>query len=102
MPSRISACTSSSSTARPATRGSSEFRTVYWPGWVDRRMPAALARAPTRARPPAHSRGWSRDRGGSGCGGVGREAGGHAVEADPVVLEVAEDRLEPVERDGQV
>jgi hypothetical protein len=62
-----SAWTSSSTAASRCVSGLVEFSTVYWPGWLVSRMPAARARAPTRASSGAHARGWSRKPGRSGC-----------------------------------
>ena len=52
-------------------RSSSEFRTVYWPGWVDRRIPSRAASAPTSASRGAHSWGCERKRVSSGCDAYG-------------------------------
>jgi hypothetical protein len=44
--------------------GSTEFRTMYWPGWVDRRMSARWASRPISASSGAHAstcpRNWGR------------------------------------------
>ena len=92
IPSIISAWTSSSSTASRWTRASSEFRTVYWPGWV-LEPDAELARAgadrrelaPRSAPAVAELRQVRVAR-------VGRERGRHPVHADVLRVEVGEDR----------
>ena len=101
MPSISSAWTSSSTAARRRTSASSEFRTVYWPGCVVSRTPL-LARPRADLREPVGEAlrlvAEAREL---GVARVGREARGHPVEADVVVVEVAEDRLEVVERDAE-
>ena len=102
IPSSTSAWTSSSSTASRRMRSSSEFRTVYWPGWVDRRIPRRVASAPTSASRCAHSCGCARNRVSSGCDAYGASPVAMRYIADAVVVQVPQDGLEVVERDAEV
>jgi hypothetical protein len=96
-----SAWTSSSSAARRWMRSSSEFRTGVLAG-MRRQAQAELARLRADLGEPAgEPLRLVAELRQVGVARVGRRGRRHPVEADVVVVEVGEDRLEVVERDAQ-
>ena len=95
------AWTSSSAAASARTRSSSEFSTVYWPGWVDSRM-SRSRRSPTAASSLRALRDLAVELRQVRMARVGRERVAIRYMRMSCRLEVVEDRAEPLERDAQV